>query len=363
MGLTTTATKYSLSVYYDKLWLERLIPETRWFQLCEKRQLPKQSGKVMKFTSLRKLAVGSALTEGTLPTPATLSTFNVTATLRQYGGYAAVSDFIEMTAISSIVQQAVGVLAEQSALTLDTYLRNVAFGGGFPSATSRISAAARSRYIGSVSTISAMQGKVYGFTVNLVKTLSAGVTKRLSGMAATLNASAWANYKVTLRDLRQAVNVLRSRDVKPFNDGFYVGLAHPAALAGIMDDTSTTSSFAEWNKYTNPEAMYKGEVGKAEGIRFISSSNAMDRGANTGSNISASFITIVGKGALGCVDFDMARESAAGTDTSNIIIKKSSQYDTNNPLNQFSTIGWKFTIAGAVLNTSCGIHIMSLRSS
>lgn len=108
--------------------------------------------------------------------------------------------------------------------------------------------------------------------------------------------------------------------------------------------------------------MYKGEVGKAEGIRFIASSNAMDRGANTGSNISASFVTIVGKNALGCVDFDMSTESVDPS-TRNVIIKKSSQYDTNNPLNQYSTIGWKFTIAGAVLNTSSGIHIMSLRSS
>lgn len=358
-ALTSTATQYALSTYYDKMWLERLVPELYWYQACEKKKLPKNQGKVVKFTSFKTLALGSALTESTKPTPTVLSTFNVTATLRQYGGFAAVSDLLEMTAISSIIQEAVGVLAEQSALTMDNYLRNVAFGGGFPSATSRISAAGRLRYTKSTSRLSAINGQVYGMTVQLIKSLSSGVTKNFSGMA-TLNASAWKSYIPTLRDIRAAVGVLRGRNVKPMGDGYYLAIGHPLALANLMGDTGTTG-WADWNKYTTPEKMYKGEIGMAEGCRFVSSTNAMHRGANTGSNISASFITIVGKGALGCTDFESVQDVSRGRNENSIIVKKANQYDKSDPLNQTAgTVGWKFTIAGAVLNTSCGVHLMSL---
>ena len=361
-ALTTTATQYAISTYYDKLWLERLVPDLRWYQGCEKKRLPKNQGYSVKFSSFKKLSLGSALTESTKPTPAVLSTFNVTATLRQYGGYAAVSDFLEMTAITPIVQEAVSVLSEQSALTLDTYLRNVCFGGGFPSATSRISAAARSRYTGSVSAISALQGKVYGHTLKLVKSLSSGVTKSLSGMGA-LNASAWSGYIPTLRDIRSVVADLRGRDVKPYKDGYYLGIAHPGALADIMSDTGTTG-WADWQKYTTPESMYKGEIGRAEGVRFLSTTNALDRGANTGSNVSASFITIIGRGAFGCVDFDSVQDVQNSRNEGSIIVKRANQYNTDDPLNQVAgTVGWKFTIAAAVLNTSCAISLMGLRAA
>lgn len=362
MALASTgATRYILSTYYDKLYLERLVPELRWYELCDKKNLPKGQGRVIKFSSYRSLALGSRLTEGTKPTPSVLSTFNVTATLAQWGGYAAVSDLLEDTAISSVVTEAIQVLSEQSAKTMDTYIRNVAFGGGFPSATSRISAAARSRYTGSVSRLSAINGKVYGFTVKLIKSLSSGVTKNFSGMA-TLNASAW-KQAVLLRDIREAVGTLRSNNAKPMSDGYYMGIAHPIAIQQLKQDSETTG-FTEWMKYTDTKPMLKGEIGIAEGVRWISTTNAMDRGINTGSNISATFLTIVGKGALGCINYDGVGDTKNGKNPTSLIIKRANQYEMSDPVDQIAaTIGWKFTIAAAVLNTSCGVHIMSIRNA
>src|SRR5210317_1397514 len=108
-ALTTTATQYLLSTYYDKVMLERLTPDLRWYQACTKKRLPKNSGKVVKFSSFRKLAVGSRLTESTKPTPKVLSTFNVTATLGQWGAYGAVSDLMEVSGITSTIQEAIEV--------------------------------------------------------------------------------------------------------------------------------------------------------------------------------------------------------------------------------------------------------------
>jgi len=359
-GLTTTATKYLISVFYDKMYLERLVASLRWSELFEKKQLPKQSGKVIKFSALKALGLGTALTEATKPTPKVLSSFNVTATLRQYGDYAAVSDFLESTAISSVVKEAISVLSEMSALTLDTYLRNVAFGGGFPSATSRISAAGRNRTIGSVSRLSALNNKVYGFTIQIANTISSGITKNLSGMAA-LAASAW-NKKIALQDIREAVSLLRTRDVKPMDGTYYVGIAHPIALQQLREDSGTIG-FSEWMKYTTTTPMLKGEIGIAEGVRWIQSTNAMHRGVNTGSNVSATFATIVGKGALGMIDYDGVGKTTDGTNPTSLIVKYANDTDMSDPLKQTAaTIGYKFTIAAAVLNTSCGVHVMSLAS-
>ena len=237
-ALTSTATQYILAKYYDKVYLERLTPELRWFQAGDKKRLPQHSGKEVKFSAFRKLAVGTRLSESTKPTPKVLSTFNVTATLQQFGDFSAVSDLLEVTGITSTITEAVQVYAEQSALTIDTEIRNVAWGGGLPSATSRLSASLRSRYTGSVSALSAMHDLVAGFTIKLTRQCS-GLTESVVAMSAAgnLSNSALRAYTgITLKDIREAVSTLRGRDVKPkMSDGYYLGIAAPQALEELMN--------------------------------------------------------------------------------------------------------------------------------
>lgn len=359
---TTSATQYILAKYYDKTFLARLLPELRWYQVCEKKRLPANSGKTIKFSAFRSLAVGTRLSEATIPTAKVLSTYNVTAALAQFGDFSAVSDLMEVTGITSTIKEATGIFGEHSALTIDTYLRNVAWGGGLPSATSRISASLRSRHTGSVSTLSAFNGKVGGFTIRLTKQCSAllAATGRLSA-SHLHDASAYnAATQVTLKDIRGAVAVLRGRNVKPFSsDGYFAGIAHPQILADLANDTSS-SGWVEWQKYTSSDSMMKGEVGRAEGVRWTASTNAIDKPLNTGAKASASIMSIVGKGALGSVDFE---NSLDGKGKNFIIIKRANQYNTNDPLSQIAgTVGWKATLAACVLNTSCGIHLLAVRN-
>ena len=360
-ALTSTATQYLLAKYYDKTYIDRLTPELRWFQACEKKRLPQHSGKIIKFSAFRKLAVGTRLSESVKPTPKVLSTYNVTATLQQFGDFSAVSDLLEVTGITSTITEAVQVYAEQSALTIDTEIRNVAWNGGLPSATSQLSASLRARYTGSCSALSAMHTLVGGFTIRCTKQCS-GLAETVVAMsaAAALGTSALRAYTgITLRDIRDAVGVLRGRDVKPkMNDGYYLGIAAPQALELLMRDEST-SGWVEWQKYTTPESMMKGEVGKAEGVRFVSTTNAVDRGLARNATTSASVITIIGRGALGAVDFENTLD---GKGKNHIIVKKANSYNTDDPLNQVAgTVGWKSTFAAAILNTSCGVHLLALR--
>jgi len=365
--MSTTANKmqYVISTYYDKLYLERQYPYLYWYQACEKKKLPRTQGKTVKFSAYKSLTLGTNLTEATTPTPKSLSTYNVTATLTQYGDFTAISDLLEGTAISSAVEEAIQVLAEQSALTMDAYIRNVAFGGVMnlePMGTS-LSAAVTGRYTGSISALSALQDKVLGFTVRLVGSLSAKAGTGSDNLSASANwtASAW-EQRLTLLDIRRVVSKLRGRNVKPMDGQNYLGIIHPGAVEQIMNDTSN-NGWAEWQKYTSAESMYKGEVGRAEGVRFVMSTEAFDYPTGN-SDLSATILTVVGKGALGVVDFESVQDVQHGKNESSIIVKRSSKFNTSDPLDQVAaTVGWKFTIAAAVLNTSCGIHLLALRKA
>lgn len=359
--ISTGQAKYIISTYYDKVMLERATPELRWYDLCEKKRLPQNSGKVVKFSTFRSVSTGTKLTEMTKPTPKVLSAYNITATLNQWGDYVGVSDIMEVTGITSTVEQAVAVMGEAAALTLDTQIKRAALNGWFPSATSNLSAQLRSRYTGSVSTLSALNGKVLGFTIRLSRQCSAllAATGRLSTVILHAASAYNAACKITLRDVREAVGVLRGRNIKPFSEGLYKVIAHPQGLTDFMGDTST-NGWADWNKYTSPENMRKGIVGGAEGCQFISSTNAVDYALNRGAIVSATVFTILGKGALGAVDF---QNTFDGKGKNYIIIKKANEYDISDPLNQVAgTVGYKMTFAAVVLNTSAGIHLLGLRN-
>lgn len=53
--------------------------------------------------------------------------------------------------------------------------------------------------------------------------------------------------------------------VPPMPDGDYLAIFRTLGLRGIKRDTT----WADWHKYTDPQAKFNGEVGRVEGIRFI----------------------------------------------------------------------------------------------
>ena len=358
---TGTATSYVLETFYNKMFIARLNPKTRWYQACSKRPLPKNSGKAIKFSGYKQLVAGSrAITEATTPTASVLSTYNINATLRQWGAFVAVSDLLELTAISSVIKEATGVIADDAAKYIDKAIRNSVW--YLPSTTSNISASMRARYTGSVSTISALQGKVAGFSIQLTKQCSAllAATGRLSVISEHATSAFKAATKITMKDLRASVGLLRNRDVEPHDGTYYLGIAHPYDLQELMDDTST-GGWIDWQKYSTAEPFYKGEVGRAEGVKFVSTTQACGRAFQYGMAVSAVVYTIMGKDALACVDVNSAGGDGSGA--SHVIIKHGGgKEDTNDPMNLLAgTIAWKATFASVVLNTSCGVHLIGVR--
>lgn len=357
MSLTSTATSYLLSTYYDKRLLERLKPRPVMWDHGQKRSLPKGEGKVVKWSRLTNFGVASVLSEGTRPTPKVVSSLNVTATLMQIGDYVAVSDFVDMTAISSIVEGAVDLFATQAGTNVDYIARDALFGEGtsylsYP--TRNISAWVRKGAVGagSTSAVSALRGKTIGFYVDFVNSLSSNTDKRFKSAVSAWQTSAWNVFPITVQDIREGVQRLQEANVPTFDDGYYIGFIHPTAAAGLKKD----SAWQNWNQYSGEltkATMYKGELGEVERVRFVSSTLVMKSPIQKGAAVSACFTTIIGKDAYGVVDYD------GGVHT---YVKQPNQYDTSNPLNQWTTIGWKATLASRILESARGVHIMSINA-
>ena len=306
-NLTTTQTQYLLGTYYDKVLLERLIPQTRFYEHATKKPLPKGEGKVVKWSAYKNAPEGSSLTEGTIPTATPLSTFNVTATLVQKGMYTSVSDLLVLTAIDDNIKSAAEILSDSLAKTIDSYIRTQCMG------TTGIPAGA-------------------GFALKWSNANSAG-----AGSLSALTSGA----ALTVAEVRKLVEDLDSQDVPPMADGYYVGIAHPRALAQLRSD----SEWQSWKQYTTPEAMYRGEVGEVEQVRFVKSTNTTWTTSGTAApgTTSAFFTLICGRGAYGVTEIDGSAKKGAG-----IIVKTPGPNDTSNPLNQYSTVGYKATFASAI---------------
>ncbi|QDP50130.1 MAG: hypothetical protein Unbinned4311contig1001_20 [Prokaryotic dsDNA virus sp.] len=68
-------------------------------------------------------------------------------------------------------------------------------------------------------------------------------------------------------NLQAAHNQLMSANIAPFEGGYYTLLVHPH----VAGDLVKTSEWAEHNKYTSQERLFKNEVGVLGGFRVISS--------------------------------------------------------------------------------------------
>jgi len=355
-NITTTQPQYLLSTYYDKRLLERLVPVPVMWDHGQKKSLPKGEGKVIKWSRFVNLGNATNLSEATKSTALVISAVNVTATLRQLGDFMAVSDFVEMTAISSVVEGAVDVFATQAGQSLDILANYHLFGEKYCASTAyapvfELSTWARASWVlGSVSAISALNGKTIGFPVQVVNSLSASAV-RLKAFSAVYNASGVFGsvpHPLTVQDIREAVQLLKESNVPTYDDGTYHAFIHPTAAAGLKRD----AAWKEWNQQQNSkETFYKGEIGQVEGVKFMESTNVTKVNFDGTRNIFyACFTTIVGKNAFGTVEVDGGQH---------VYVKQPNSYDTSNPLNQWTTIGWKITCAARILESSRGVHILS----
>lgn len=335
--------QYAVKINYDKDLLEWAESKVYYYQFAEKRPIAANSGKQVEFTRYRPLTVTGSLTEGTVPDNIGLSADKHTITIRQLGAFTKVSDYVNLTAITPVVQAAMEKLRGQSPRVIDKYIAHSLY-------VCSTAYTKRSALDGVIKNTYAMSGKLLGRLISGQTEAEGGegfpIYHHKTRQTANLLLTAIARTALTVKTIAHAVNVLRQRDIEPFEDGKYVGIAYPGAIYQLRQD----KTWKEWSKYTTPELMYKGEAGEVENVRFVTSTN-YNRFALTGSTQSTSsaalFTTVIfGKGAYGV------------TEIGNIgWYTKNGEGETANPLNQYSTIGWKVAMAATTLNKSAGVII------
>ncbi len=222
-----------MKTFYDNNLIENAKSRLVHDQFAQQRDIPANNGKTIEFRRYSPFPkMLTKLLEGITPAGQKLSVSTLAATVGQYGGYVELADMLIMTAYDDNIAAATKGMAQQAGDTLDTITREV-INGGTNVQYADAQVAARYLLVGGDST----PANNHYFTVNVV---------------------------------RRAARNLKLGKASPMSGGNFVAIIHPDTAYDIMGDTA----WADWNKYTTPEAMFQGEIGKIHGVRFVETTEA-----------------------------------------------------------------------------------------
>lgn len=278
--------------YYNKNLIKLAGPYLVHDQFAQQKPLPLNNSKTVEFHGFKPLEKAlKPLTEGVTPQGQTLERFVVTAKIKQYGGYVALSDLLRFTDVDPMVLEAQETIADQAGRTLDTVTREV------------INAGTNVQYAdGTVSSRSALaEGNV-----------------------------------LTVKAVKIAVRALKKQNAPRIN-GNYVAIINP----DVAYDLSEDQEYKDQIKYTDASTFKNGFLYKLSGVEFYESTEVkIFAKAGSGSRDVYSTL-IVGRGAYGVTKLE-----GHGLET---IIKQLGSAGSADPLDQRSTVGWKAAKAAAIL--------------
>lgn len=201
-------------------------------QFGQKHPIPKGNGKTIEFRKYSPLPKATKpLSEGVTPDGQELKVSTVSSTVAQYGGWVGIPDMLELTSIDTNMVQATEILGDQAGRTLDTVTREVLNGG--------------------------------------TNVMYAPATKDGVSTPVSARSSLTADSKLTVDIILRAAAKLKNNLAKPIN-GSYVGIIHPYVAYDLM----RSEEWMDAHKYSAPENLFNGEVGKIGNVRFVESNEA-----------------------------------------------------------------------------------------
>lgn len=307
--------------FYDTELLENTRMGRYYAQFAKHQALPaRHAGKVQwrKFNTFEK---AGKLQEGVIPTGQKMGMTYVEASINQYGTYVTVSDKLELRGYDDVILAATEEMGASYNETDETLIRDFLMTG-----TNVI-------YCDNVNTGSS----------NAVVDTPTGPT----GMGATA-----ASWSLLTRKMIKKVVTKMKKDKVPKINGSYVAVIHPS----VAEDLRNDPQWEDAHKYDATAEIFDGEIGKLEGVRFIENADAPVLGATAAYKNAASGVTYAtfffGADAYAMID-------PAGGNLQMIIHDKD---EAGGPLNQFSTIGYKFETGFAFLYPERACRVMSCSS-
>ena len=308
-----------LKVFYDTELLENARVEMFYAQFGKKQNLPANRGTTVEWRKWNTFDKASQLQEGVIPTGQKFGMSSKTGAINQYGTYAAITDKLELRAYDDVILGATEEMGASAAETQETLIRDALL----------------------VNT-----NVLYCDNV----TLATGVAAGTPTTPAEMEASATVMCMLTPDSVAKAVTIMKKNRVPTIN-GKYYAVIHPS----VAYDLRKSKEWIEAHKYAATSEIFNGEIGELHGCRFIENVFAPILG-DTYKN-KAGGVTYAtyffGKDAFGIID----PEGGA----LEMIVKDKGQI--GGPLNQFSTIGYKFETNGAtILYTERLLRVMSCSS-
>ena len=220
-----------MRTYYSDYLIDNAEPALVHDRFAQKHDIPAGGGKSVQFRKYDPLPkLTNPIAEGITPTGQTINMGIVNATVAQYGGYVELTDLLLMTAIDNNLCMATKLLGSQAGRTLDTISREVLVGG---------------------TNVQYAEGQV-------------SARCQLQG-----GKGDGENHYLTVDAIRKAVRFLKNQNAEKI-DGAYVAIIHPDCAYDLMSDPNWRFP----HQYAEPSAIFEGEIGKIEGVRFIESTEA-----------------------------------------------------------------------------------------
>jgi N4-gp56 family major capsid protein len=265
------------------------------------------NSKTVIFRGFNRLVLAlTPLSEGVTPAGQTLTMNSVTAVLSQYGDFTIITDVAEFLYDRSLIKDASDVLGIQSSETIDTVIMNTAAAG---------------------------TSVIYG---------DGTVASRV-----TVTPAMKLSTTLITRDIRW----LERNNVQKFDAMPMIGMAY--ALVGhpdVMYDLRLDANFIAAVNYSSPSPtneyrgdLFTGELGYWQGARIISSTLTPVYAAAGASGQNIYGVLCYGKGGYAVSEFE------GGLST---YIHTGGVQDTSDPLEQRSTVGWKWEGTAVILDNN-----------
>jgi len=353
--LNTVATLAASNVYgtgtmpdvtrgvYNRTLLETAQPYLMHQRFGQIHPLGSRKGQSMVFRRWEKLAQATTpLTEGITPTGVALTKSDYVATIKQYGNYTVITDFVDMTSVDDMIQEASSKMGENMGESMDTVYREVLVAG---TNWYRVSADGTAPTHGS-DTAAPARTTVAGCLTKAV--IDAAIRDLKGEDAKPFTPQISASSKINTMPIPKAFWCLIHSDQE---HDFY------KPESGFTVNTD----FIPVQNYAGSSGVMENEVGAYRNVRFVTSTNAKvwaDSGASvgatgllstTGTSIDVYAALIFAKNAYGIVP--LQRGSAK-----TIIHKAGGPTD---PLNQRNTVGWKAAGVAVILEDRWMIRIES----
>lgn len=294
-----------LKTFYDTELLENARMEMFYAQFGRKQPLPANRGKSVEWRKWNTFARASKLVEGVIPTGQKFGVSTKTGSIDQYGTYASITDRLELHAYDDVILGATEEMGASAAETQEVLIRDALL----------------------VGTNVLYCDNVKGSTVAGTPT-----------SCATMGASDADGWSLLTPDMVAKAATKLKKDRAPTINGKYYAVIHPS----VAYDLRKSDAWIEVHKYAATGEIFNGEIGELHGVRFIENTFAPILGGSSYQNKSSgvTYATyFFGKDAFGIIDPE-------GGALEMIVHDKS---EIGGPLNQFSTIGYKFETNGATL--------------